>query len=74
MTFRIEIIDMKTRHSGLAGGGYFGPKCCVTFIPKALNETNFQTKTKTIKLHLLDMNPYLARHVGIVDAPSDIWH
>ena len=46
-------------HSGFAGGGYFGPKCCVTFIPKALNETNFQTKTKTIKLHLLDMNPYL---------------
>ena len=39
---------------------------------KALNETNFQTKIKTIKLHLLDMNPYLARHVGIVDAPSDI--
>ena len=25
---------------------------------KALNETNFQTKIKTIKLHLLDMNPY----------------
>ena len=41
---------------------------------KALNETNFQTKIKTIKLHLLDMNPYLAMHVGIVDAPSDIWH
>ena len=64
MTFRIEIIDMKTRHSGLAGGRYFGPKCCVTFIPKALNETNFQTKTKTIKLHLLDMNPYLPGMLG----------
>ena len=22
----------------------------------------------------LDMNPYLVRHVGIIDSPSDIWH
>ena len=52
--------------------GVFWAKLLRYFHPEALNETNFQTKTKTIKLHLLDMNPYLARHVGIVDAPSDI--
>ena len=54
--------------------GVFWAKLLRYFHPEALNETNFQTKIKTIKLHLLDMNPYLARHVGIVDAPSDIWH